>query len=86
MVWPRRSNRLLAGLQRALHAIDPRTDPAGDDPEPLPELGVNMLAVALPERLAGHRTHGGLTVAVLVTAPHHWPLSGDLVLVEIAAP
>lgn len=41
---PGRSSRLLAGPQGALHAIDPRPEPAGEDQESLRELGVNVLA------------------------------------------
>jgi hypothetical protein len=81
-----RGNRLLAGHQGAFHAIEPRPEPAGDDLEPLLELGVNVLADNRPVRPGGQMHQAGLPVAVLVTAQHHGPLPGDLVLVDIAAP
>jgi hypothetical protein len=45
-----------------------------------------MLADDRPVRPGGQMHQGGLPVTVLVTAQHHGPLPGDLVLIEIAIP
>jgi hypothetical protein len=55
----------VAGHQGALHAHDPRSEPAGDDPEPLGELGVEMLADDRRVRSGGQLYQGGLSVVAL---------------------
>jgi hypothetical protein len=47
---------------------------------------VDLLAHDHPARLDGQVHQAGPPVGVLVTARHHGPLAGDLVLVETAAP
>ena len=43
-----------------------------------------MLASHRPVRLDDQMHQGGLIAAVLIAAQYHTPLTGDLVLVEIA--
>jgi hypothetical protein len=45
-----------------------------------------MLADDRPVRPGGQMHQAGLPVTVLVTTQYHGPLSGDLVLIDIAAP
>lgn len=86
MGGPGRGDRIFAGYESALHATDARPELAGDDLEPLFEPRVNVLADDRPVRPGGQMHQGGLPVTVLVTAQHHGPFPGDLVLVKIAKP
>jgi hypothetical protein len=69
--WP--ATPILAGHQGALHAHDLRSESAGDHPEPLGQLGVEMLADDRHVRPGGQMHQGGLSVVVLVTAQHPRP-------------
>ncbi len=81
-----RGDTLLPGHERALHPVQPRAEPTGDDIKPLPDLRVNVLADHRAIRPDGQMHEGGAVLAVLITAQHHRALAGHLVLVDVAVP
>ena len=81
---PRHGHRLLASGKHPFDPVHARPEPAGDDLERLLEPRVNALAGHRTVRLDDQMHQSGLVAAVLAAAQHHTPLTGDLVLVEIA--